>query len=316
LGIQSALTAVFRAFGLVHRGRLNHCSQFGFGIPLIRLRRLLGHNKSLGSKLLLPVIETGLRDAGFMAYGGHRLIVRRHQLSDHLFFEFCAVAGHCYTPSAPSNFQINRADIYCDRGGLSQASKPSVRALVGRQPYPTGATVAKGGNESQKGIAATPNMGEIRLHLLAWGRLEPNKRFRLSMLATLQKLLQLRDASRVPEFLDLAQQHRCWNPVRSGCFDAPEQIVLVGIQLRWPRLTRLVLLRIGLTSVSPDRVARAAWLLAHLSHTDATTRQYFDLHCLLLSQHCRWPKSHHHCPGGSDLLRRGGGADFFLDCLA
>src|SRR5690606_36656627 len=38
---------------------------------------------------------------------------------------------------------------------------------------------------------------------------------------------------------------------------------------------------------------------------DATTRHYFDLHCLLLSQHCRWPKSHHHCPGGSDLLRRG-----------
>lgn len=39
-----------------YRGRLNHCSQFGFGIPLIRLRRLLGHNKSLGSKLLLPII--------------------------------------------------------------------------------------------------------------------------------------------------------------------------------------------------------------------------------------------------------------------
>src|SRR5690606_14060292 len=77
----------------------------------------------LGSKLLLPVIETGLRDAGFTAHSGHRLIVRRHRLSDDLVFEFCAVAGHCFTPSAPSNFQSDRADIYCDRGGRSAQTR-------------------------------------------------------------------------------------------------------------------------------------------------------------------------------------------------
>src|SRR5690606_34311223 len=96
--------------------------------------------------------------------------------------------------------------------GLSQASKPSVRALVGREPYPTGATVAKGGNESQKGIAATPNMGEIRLHLFTWRCLKPNDRLGLLMLAVPQKFLQLRDTTRVSEFLDLTQQHGCRYP--------------------------------------------------------------------------------------------------------
>src|SRR5690606_18208692 len=107
-------------------------------------------------------------------------------------------------------------------------------------------------------IAATPDVCEIRLHLFTWRCLKPNDRLGLLMLAVPQKFLQLRDTTRVSEFLDLTQQHGCRYPMRSGRLDASEQIALVWIQLRWPRTTRLVLLRIGLTQVSPDRVARAA----------------------------------------------------------
>jgi len=34
-----------------------------------------------------------------------------------LFFEFRAVTGHFFTPTAPSNINEKRADIYCDAGG-------------------------------------------------------------------------------------------------------------------------------------------------------------------------------------------------------
>src|SRR5690606_29358667 len=46
--------------------------------------------------------------------------MRRHQFPDCLFFEFCAIAGHFFTPTAPSNVNEKRADIYCDRGGIAQ----------------------------------------------------------------------------------------------------------------------------------------------------------------------------------------------------
>src|SRR5690606_24849431 len=47
--------------------------------------------------------------------------MRRHQFPDCLFFEFRAVAGHFFTPIAPSNTNEKRADIYCDRGGLQSS---------------------------------------------------------------------------------------------------------------------------------------------------------------------------------------------------
>src|SRR5690606_20440870 len=153
--------------------------------------------------------------------------------------------GHCQQPVVPAMVAVTVCIALNDDGasvikqhvlrhaseideGLSQASKPSVSALIGREPYPTGATVAKRGDKGQQGIAATPDVGEIRLHLLTWRRLEPNDGLGLLMLAALQKLLQLRDATRVSEFLDLTQQHGCRYPMRPGRLDTSEQIVLVG----------------------------------------------------------------------------------------
>src|SRR5690606_24231464 len=52
--------------------------------------------------------------------------MRRHQFPDCLFFEFRAVAGHFFTPIAPSNINEKRADIYCDRGGGTSATRHSI----------------------------------------------------------------------------------------------------------------------------------------------------------------------------------------------
>src|SRR5690606_41246940 len=101
-----------------HGRRLNDRCQLGFGIPLIGYRRLLGHDISSGTKLLLPVVQSRLGDPDFLAQAGHRAVMRRHQFPDGLFFEFRAVTGHFFTPTAPSNLNEKRADIYCDRGGL------------------------------------------------------------------------------------------------------------------------------------------------------------------------------------------------------
>src|SRR5690606_20950680 len=56
--------------------------------------------------------------------------MRRHQFPDCLFFEFRAVAGHFFTPIAPSNINEKRADIYCDRGGSPETFMSMGRVAV------------------------------------------------------------------------------------------------------------------------------------------------------------------------------------------
>src|SRR5690606_15092412 len=139
--------------------------------------------------------------------------------------------------------------------GLAQTSEPGVGALVGGEPYPARTAVSQRGHEGHQWIAAKPDVSEVGLHLLAGRRLETNDRFRFLMLVGTQKLLELRHATGIAQFLDLSQQYGCRYPVRSGRFDATAQIVLVRIQLGGPCLAGPVLLGIGLTQVSPDRVA-------------------------------------------------------------
>src|SRR5690606_22428275 len=72
--------------------------------------------------------------------------------------------GHCQQPVVPPMVAVTVCIALNDDGacvieqhllrhaseideGLSQASKPGVRALIGREPYPAGATVAKGGDK-------------------------------------------------------------------------------------------------------------------------------------------------------------------------
>ena len=43
-----------------------------------------------------------------------------------MFFEFRAVTGHFFTPTAPSNINEKRADIYCDAGGDASGIKQRV----------------------------------------------------------------------------------------------------------------------------------------------------------------------------------------------
>ena len=139
--------------------------------------------------------------------------------------------------------------------GLTQTSEPSVGALIGGEPHPARTAVSQRGDKGHQGITAAPDVGEVGLHLLARRRLETNDRFRLLVLVAAKKLLELRYTTGVAQFLNLPQQHGCWNPVRPGRLDAPVQIVLVRIQLGGPCLAGLVLLGISLTQIPPDRVA-------------------------------------------------------------
>src|SRR5690606_4658003 len=75
--------------------------------------------------------------------------------------------------------------------GLSQAAEPGVSSFISGEPHPTGSAVPERRDKGQQGIATTPDMGEISLHLLTGRRLETHDRLGLPLLAASQKLLQL-----------------------------------------------------------------------------------------------------------------------------
>lgn len=141
--------------------------------------------------------------------------------------------------------------------GLTQpgAQGGDVFPRAGHELHVARAAVAQGGYQGEQRVAASANVSEVSLHLLAWRRLEPHQRLGLALLQRCQPGLELADAARVTALLDLAQQHGGRNPSRPGLPDAFMQVALAVVELACARLPRSVALRVLVSQVPAHRVA-------------------------------------------------------------
>src|ERR1700722_1528786 len=97
-------------------------------------------------------------------------------------------------------------------------------------------------------------------------------------------ILQDAHAARIAECPQFAEQHRRRNPCRRGGPDPFSYVLLVMIELAWPRLTLVV--RQSVTAyIAPHRVARYLEHPSDLANALALSAQGPNLHRFLRHQH-------------------------------
>src|SRR5208282_860869 len=96
-------------------------------------------------------------------------------------------------------------------------------------------------DEHREPILPSSDGREVGLHLAAWFGLKPNQRLRLCHWPQRPEvILQDADAARIAERSQLAQQHRRRYPFRRGGLHPFSDVLLVLIELAWPRSTLIV----------------------------------------------------------------------------
>jgi len=98
--------------------------------------------------------------------------------------------------------------------GPDQPRLPGREALLVAEPHVRGAAVAQRGHEGHQPVTSAPDGGEVRLHLLARCRLEPDHRVGRGAAQRCHEGLQLADPAAIASFSQLPQQPRRRDHIR------------------------------------------------------------------------------------------------------